>query len=59
MVLLIWAELEYKPKWYNSKSRRNNRKEEEEWDDKIKQYQLISHVKEINFDITPKAVKTK
>ena len=28
----------------------DNKEEEEEWDDKIKQYQLISHVKEINFD---------
>ena len=28
----------------------DNKEEEEEWEDKIKQYQLISHVKEINFD---------
>ena len=28
----------------------DNKEEEEEWEDNIKQYQLISHVKEINFD---------
>ena len=28
----------------------DNNKEEEEWDDNIKVYQLISTVKEINFD---------
>ena len=28
----------------------DNKEEEEEWDGNIKQYQLISTVKEINFD---------
>ncbi len=28
----------------------DNKKDDEEWDDNIKQYQLINHIKDINLD---------